>query len=154
MPGKPLKPQDVAPLEAAEFGIAFQIALDSGQDLSNASSSPSSSPPSSSPSSSPWERARFALKQHYAGEEDKFHSADFRFRALMDLYTKDVLSDWVRSSGDASPRTEIHPAVLDVASRLRLASNGKFPVRKFLESVAETAGQNYADLKEWPLNRS
>lgn len=142
MPGKALKPQDVAPLEPAEFGIAFQIALDSGQDASNA------------PSSTPWERARFALKRHYSDDEDKFHRADLRFRALMDLYTRDVLSDWVRSSGEASPRSEIHPAVLDVASRLRLASNGKFPVRKFLQSVSETASQNYADLEEWPLNRS
>jgi len=142
MPRKRLKPQDVAPLEPAEFGIAFQVALDSGQDASNA------------PSSSPWERARFALKRHYSGEEDKFHSADFRFRALMDLYTKDLLSDWVRSSGEVSSRTEIHPAVLDVASRLRIASNGKFPVRKFLQSVSKTASENYADLEEWPLDRS
>ncbi len=142
MPGRRLRPQDVAPLEPAEFGIAFQIALDSGQN------------PESATLSSPWERARFALKRHFADQKDKFESADFRFRALMDLYTKDILADWIRSSGNASTRTELHPAVLDVASRLRLASNGRFPVRKFLEKVAETAKINYIDLEEWPLNDS
>ena len=142
MPGRRLRPQDIAPLEPAEFGIAFQIALDSGQN------------PQSATSSLPWERARFALKRHFADQTDKFESADLRFRALMDLYTRDVLADWVRSSGDPSTRTEIHPAVLDVASRLRLASNGRFPVRKFLQNVAETARKNYADLEEWPLNVS
>jgi len=139
---KRARPQDLAPLDAAQFGIAFQIALDSGQSLANA------------PSSTPWERARSALKQHFAGREDSFESADFRFRALMDLYTRGVLADWVRSGGGVTERTEIHPAVLDVASRLRLASNGKFSVRKFLEKVTETACKDYADLAEWPLDES
>ena len=49
---------------------------------------------------------------------------------------------------------DILPAVLDVASRLRLASNGKFPVRKFIEQVTETATRNYADLDQWPLGES
>ncbi len=135
MPGKRLRPQDLTPLDPADFGIAFQIALDSGQNSEGATSS------------SPWERARFALKRHFVDQKAKFESADFRFRALMDLYTRNILTDWVR--GSASTRTEIHPAV---ASRLRLAGNGKFPVRKFLEEVTETARTNYADLAEWPLN--
>lgn len=133
------RPQDVAPLEPAEFGIAFQIALDAGQS------------PSDTTSASPWERASFALKRHFSDRGDKFDSADFRFRAVMDLYTRNVLADWVRSGDETSRRMEIHPAVLDVASRLRLASNGKFPARKFLEKVSATARENYADLEEWPL---
>jgi hypothetical protein len=133
------RPQDVAPLEPAEFGIAFQIALDAGQN------------PSKATSSSPWERASFALERYFSDQRDKFDSADFRFRAVMDLYTRNVLADWVRSGDGASRRMEIHPAVLDVASQLRLASNGKFPVRRFLEKVSATAKENYADLEEWPL---
>jgi hypothetical protein len=139
MPGKRAPPQDVAPLEPVEFGIAFQIALDAGQGPSDASSS------------SPWERASFALKRHFSDRTDKFDSADFRFRAVMDLYTRNVLADWIRSGDGASRRIEIHPAVLDVACHLRLASNGRFPVRKFLEKVAATAEENYSDLEEWPL---
>lgn len=142
MPGKRSRPQDVAPLEPAEFGIAFQIALDAGQSAVDATAS------------SPWERASFALKRHFSGESEKFESADMRFRAVMDLYTRDVLTDWVRSSGETSPRTEIHPAVLDVASRLRLAKNGRFPVQKFLDKVSDTARVNYADLDDWPLNET
>lgn len=137
--GSRTRPQDVSPLEPAEFGIAFQLALDAGQSSDNASSS------------SPYERASFALKRYFANRTDRFVSADFRFQALMDLYTRDVLVDWVRSGSGGSVRTEIHPAVLDVASRLRLSSNGKFPVRKFLEDVTQTAKRNYADLDQWPL---
>ena len=134
------RPQDVCALEPAEFGIAFQLALDSGQNLRDASAS------------SPYERASFALKRHFANRTAEFVSADYRFQALMDLYTRDVLVDWVRRPNDASPRTEIHPAVLDTASRMRLASNGRFPVRKFLEQVAETARKSYTDLEQWPLD--
>jgi len=139
MSAKQPRPQDVVALEPAEFGIAFQLALDAGQNAAGA------------PTSTPWERARRALELHFAGDVDKLESANQRFRAAMDLFTRDVLSDWTRSSGGEAPRVEIHPAVLDVASRMRLASNGKFPVRKFLADVSQTARSNYADLQDWPL---
>lgn len=131
------RPRDAAVLDAREFGIAFQLALDAGQSPDNPTGA------------SPWERAAFALKRHFADRPADFASADLRFRALMDLYTRDALSDWVR--GGSAVRTEIHPAVLDVASRARLADNGRFPVRKFLAEVAATARRHYADLDEWPL---
>lgn len=146
MTDKHLRPGDAPALEPEEFGVAFQLALDAGQNPA--------SPSASSPSSSPWERASSALERHFTDHADKFAGADLRFRALMDLYTRDVLVDWVRGVGAPSPRTEIHPAVLDVACRARLASNGKFPVRKFLEEVRETARTHYADLDEWPLEES
>ena len=136
MTDRHLRARDAMPLEPGEFGIAFQLALDAGQS------------PDGPGAQSPWERARRALERHFADQTDKFTSADFRFRALMDLYTRDALTDWVRGGSGSSSRTEIHPAVLDVASRARLASNGKFPVRKFLEEVAETARTHYADLLE------
>ncbi|NIM27107.1 MAG: hypothetical protein GTO67_10985 [Gammaproteobacteria bacterium] len=139
MPGKTPRPQDTAPLEPSEFGIAFQIALDAGQN------------PSGKTSSTPWERARFALEHHFAGETQKFESADTRFRAVMDLYRRNGLADWIRGGDQASQRIEIHPAVLDVASRMRLARNGRFPLRKFLEQVSVTARENYSDLEEWPM---
>lgn len=137
MPAKPPRPEDAAPLAAAEFGIAFQLALDAGQGAVG------------TPSSSPWNRARRALELHFADQPDKLESAHLRFRAVMDLFTRDIIADWTR--GGAAERMEIHPAVLDVASRLRLASNGKFPVRKFLADVSHTARSNYADLEDWPL---
>jgi hypothetical protein len=136
------RPQHISSLAPADFGVAFQLALDAGQNSRNATTS------------SPYERASVALKRYFADRTDECVSAEYRFRALMDLYTRDVLADWMRSGGGASARTEIHPAVLDVASRLRLASNGKFPVRKFLQQVTETATSNYADLEQWPLGKS
>jgi hypothetical protein len=140
MPGKRTRPQDVATLEPAEFGIAFQIALDAGQS------------PTGTTTSSPWERAVFALKRHFADETRKFESASIRFQAVMDLYLRNVLTDWIRSGDEASRRMEIHPAVLDVASRLRVGKNGKFQTRKFLERVSMTARENYSDLDEWPID--
>jgi hypothetical protein len=139
---KRARPEDVAGIDPAEFGIAFQLALDAGQNSQNASAS------------SPYERASFALKRHFAGRVDDFVSADYRFHALMDLYTRDVLLAWTRRPSNASPRTEIHPAVLDTASRMRLASNGKFPVQKFLKEVEKTARSRYSDLDQWPLDKS
>lgn len=139
MPAKRLPPQEVAPIEPAEFGVAFQAALDAGQSAIGATTS------------TPWERARRALERRFAEDSDKIESADSRFRAVMDLFTRDALVDWTRGSGGAAARMEIHPAVLDVASRMRLASNGKFPVRKFLADVSRTARSNYADLEDWPL---
>jgi hypothetical protein len=139
MPGRRTRPQDIAPLEPAEFGIAFQVALDAGQSSGDATSS------------SPWERAGFALKRHFADQKGKFESANVRFQAVMDLYLRNALVDWIRSGGEGSRRIEIHPAVLDVASRSRLAKNGKLPARKFLEKVSMTARENYSDLKEWPM---
>jgi hypothetical protein len=139
MTAKRAKPEDVAGLDPAEFGIAFQLALDAGQKSRSAGGS------------SPYERASFALKRHFADRTGAFVSANYRFHALMDLYTRGALVDWIRQPNNASPRTEIHPAVLDTASRMRLASNGKFPVRKFLQEVEKTATSHYADLNQWPL---
>lgn len=138
MPARRSRPEDAASLEPAEFGLAFQLALDAGQSAAD------------TPASTPWDRARRALERHFAGDAGKLESADLRFRAVMDLFTRDVLEDWTRSGGVAS-RMEIHPAVLDVACRMRLASNGKFPVRKFLAEVSDTARSNYSDLDDWPL---
>lgn len=131
-------PRHAAPLEPGEFGIAFQLALDAGQG------------PDRPGAATPWARASLALEAHFPDDADKRESAEHRFRALMDLYTRDSLGPWVRDAGGAA-RTEIHPAVLDVASRMRLADNGRFPVRKFLERVGDTARRNYSDLAEWPI---
>lgn len=136
---KKIPAEDAGRLDAGQFGIAFQLALDAGQNQAN------------SDASSPYERASFALREHFGERTGDFASANYRFKALMDLYTRNILADWVRGSDSGSARTEIHPAVLDTASRMRLASNGKFPVRKFLREVAETARRHYADLTEWPL---
>jgi len=132
---KPPHPRDAVALEPGEFGVAFQIALDSGRAAPQ----------------HPEEQATFALKRHFGADTKKYQSAILRFRAVMELYRKGDLGRWVRRSGEGGDRTEIHPAVLDVASRMRLARNGRFPVRKFLADVAETAARNYADLREWPL---
>ena len=152
------RPQVVSTLEPAEFGVAFQLAIDAGQNAEAARANASSPiaardhEPSAEIRDSSYQRAAMALERHFAGESDKFEGAMYRFRAVMELYTKGNLVEWIRHASYHSSSTEIHPAVLDVASRMRLAKNGKFPVRRFLEEVAKTAKNNYADLTEWPLS--
>jgi len=94
-----------------------------------------------------------ALKRHYREDEKRFLSALFRFSALMELISKNALGAWMRSSIRREGASRIHPAVLDVASRMRLSKNGRFALNKFLESVEETAHAHYGNLPEWPLDQ-
>ena len=80
-------PRHAAPLEPGEFGIAFQLALDAGQS------------PDRPSATTPWARASLALENHFADDAEKFASAENRFRALMDLYTRESLGPWVRGAG-------------------------------------------------------
>jgi len=92
-------------------------------------------------------RAAFALKRLFAGDPARFRSAYARFRALMDLFARGVLEPWTRPRG--AGRTALHPAVIDVASRMRLSDNGRFAPRKFARAVEETARMHYPDLEGW-----
>jgi hypothetical protein len=140
--------EDTPPLEPAEFGIAFQLAIDSGQAVA-VQDDPSAS--ATGRDQSPYQKASDALGRHFADEDEKYESAMLRFCAVMDLFAKNVLGDWMRQAGHHTGTTELHPAVLDVASRMRLARNGKFPVRRFLETVEQTAKRDYARLADWPI---
>ncbi len=99
----------------------------------------------------PYNRAGLALKRRYGADRVAFASAFYRFRALMELISRNALGTWVRSSIRHHGALRIHPAVLDVASDMRLSKNGKFAVNKFLSMVEITARERYADLTEWPL---
>lgn len=96
---------------------------------------------------SPHGRAAFALKRHFAADEAAFASALARFRALMHLFSRGALARWSRRTGQ--DRSALHPAVIDVASRMRLSDNGRFPPRKFDAAVAKTAAEHYPELKDW-----
>ncbi len=96
---------------------------------------------------SPHGRAAFALKRHFAGDEAAFRSAHARFRALMHLFAGGALGPWTRARDGG--RTALHPAVIDVASRMRLSDNGRFAPRKFLDAVARAARESYPDLAGW-----
>ncbi len=95
----------------------------------------------------PHGRAAFALKRHFAGDDAGFQSALPRFRALMDLFSRGALAGWMRA-GDGG-RSSLHPAVLDVASRMRLSRNGRFAPRKFLDEVERAAAAHYPELAGW-----
>ena len=96
---------------------------------------------------SPHSRAAFAIKREFAHDEKAFRGALARFNALMNLLSRNALGPWaqVREGG----RTAMHPAVIDVASSMRVSANGRFAPRKFTLAVAETAQQLYPDLQGW-----
>ena len=96
---------------------------------------------------SPHSRAAFAIKREFPHDEEAFRGALARFNALMTLLSRNALGPWaqVRDGG----RTAMHPAVVDVASSMRLSANGRFAPRKFTTAVAEVARRLYPDLQGW-----
>jgi len=72
-----------------------------------------------------------------------------RFTALMDLYGRNVLDAWLRPSPAGAQAHDIHPAIIDVAARIRLSPNGRFAQNKFLSEVEAHAKQWYPDYDEW-----
>lgn len=154
------RPEDACPMEPAEFAQAFQLAIIAGerpQDLED----PAASDPQEELlgddglplqlSDTPYNRAAMALKRRYGDNRTVFASAFYRFRALMDLVSKGALGAWARSSIRRQGALRLHPAVLDVASEMRLSKNGKFASRKFLDAVKTLAEERYPDLPEWRL---
>lgn len=155
---KRARPQESIEFDPAEFAAIFEIAVRSGE-------SPQLDDPEKLDvelvgddglpvqlSDTPFNRAGMALKRRFPDDEIRFMSALFRFRALMDLITKNALGSWTRSSIRREGSSRIHPAVLDVASRMKPSRNGKFAVNKFLGAVEETARAEYGNLPEWPLD--
>ena len=95
----------------------------------------------------PHSRAAFAIKREFAHDESAFRGALARFNALMNLFSRNSLGPWaqIRDGG----RTAMHPAVVDVASSMRLSANGRFAPRKFNAAVADVAARLYPDLEGW-----
>jgi hypothetical protein len=98
-------------------------------------------------SANPYQRAAAALSEYFENDEPGLKSLMWRFSALMALLERKVLQRWVKQDHNQSMR--IHPAVLDVASYLRLSSNGRFAQKKFVQAVNAVASQNYSHLQDW-----
>ena len=96
---------------------------------------------------SPHSRAAFAIKREFPHDEKAFRGALARFKALMNLFSRNALGPWAKTRDGG--HTALHPAVIDVASNMRLSSNGRFAPRKFTSAVAEVAQQLYPDLRGW-----
>ena len=97
---------------------------------------------------SPHSRAAFAIKREFPHDARAFRAALARFNALMNLFSRNALGPWAQLRENGS--TAMHPAVIDVASSMRLSANGRFAPRKFSAAVAAVARQLYADLPGWP----
>ncbi len=147
-------------MKPAEFAAAFQLAIIAGerpQDLEDRVASDRHEELLGDDclplqlSDTPYNRAAVALKRRYGEDRAVFASAFYRFRALIELVSSGALGAWARSSIRREGALRIHPAVLDVASDMRLSKNGKFASRKFLDAVKELARKRYPDLPEWRM---
>ena len=97
----------------------------------------------------PFRRAALALKTELGDDDARFKSALWRFCAVMELYQRRALSPWARASGERPDTEAIHPAVLDVASEMRLSKSGKLPRDRFLATVERVARDRYPELAGW-----
>lgn len=154
------RPEDAVALEAAEFAEVFQLAILAGERPQELDGEAATGPAEEllgddglplQLSDTPYNRAAIALKRRYGNDRAGFASAFYRFRALMDLISKDALGAWARSSIRRQGALRIHPAVLDVASDMRLSKNGRFALKKFFTEVEIVARERYPDLAEWRL---
>lgn len=157
---KKQRPETAPALAPSDFAEAFQLAIVAGerpQDLEKSANPLEQEELVGADglplqlSDSPYNRAAVALKRRYGNDGEAFASSFYRFRALMELISKNSLGVWVRSSIRIPGALRIHPAVLDVASEMRLSKNGKFALRKFIEAVEALAKERYPDLAEWRL---
>ncbi len=98
-------------------------------------------------SNNPYQRAADALSEYFEDDEPGLKSLMWRFGALMYLLERKILQRWIKLDQNQSMR--IHPAVLDVASYLRLSRNGRFAQKKFVQAVNAVALQNYTHLQDW-----
>lgn len=155
------RPEDARALEPEEFAEMFQLAVVAGERPQDLEDETLADPDSElvgddglplQLSDTPYNRAAIALKRRYGKDRSGFASAFYRFRALMDLISRDALGEWSRSSIRRQGALRIHPAVLDVASDMRLSKNGKFALQKFLAAVESVARERYPDLAEWRLD--
>ena len=79
-------------------------------------------------------RTMLALQKEI-DDPGKFVSFSYRFFALMDMIRNEALSRWVRRDETESRWKEVHPALIDVARRIKMNKKGKFSVRAFRRAV-------------------
>ncbi len=143
--------KNTPPLEPVRFWEVVQCGIAAGQQVD-----PAVQNPAYDSKDGPWQKAAEAIAQLMHNDPAGYGPAMVRFQALMDLYVRDVLSDWMRPSGKVladgqSSGEDIHPAVIDVAATARLSPNGRFARNRFLEAVERNAKENYHDFAPWPI---
>ena len=150
---KTIRPEDAMSLPPALFakvvlaGIAAGESAQQGDPLSLDRVEPDGSLSMLQVPDSPHSRAAFAIKREFVDNEGAFRAALARFNALIKLLSRNALGPWTKVRDGGS--TAMHPAVIDVASNMRLSPNGRFAPRKFTIAVADVARRLYPDLQDW-----
>jgi len=138
------RPQDTPSLDATQFWEVVNTGIRAGQETQ-----PIVEQASADDLENPYYRAALAVRDLLGEESPMFSPAMTRFTALMDLYGRHALDEWLRPSPKGGQSHDIHPAIIDIAARMRLSDNGRFAQRKFLDAVETQAAKWYADFDEW-----
>jgi len=123
------------PVAPGLFGELVGVAIAAGQQRDP---SVQQQPP---PMRDPYMQAAIAVRESLRDRPDLFDAVMNRFTALMDLYAGKHLGSWVRTSPQDPNAGDIHPAVIHVASQIKLKKNGRFPLKRFLQAVQEMSAE-------------
>ncbi len=89
----------------------------------------------------PLHRTGMAVMQRFRGRENEGAAFMERYWALKALMRTPLLAEYQRPCEDPGA-TEVHPAVLKVAAREPLPTNGEFAPQAFLASVVRLAASD------------
>ena len=85
----------------------------------------------------PYNQVSYAAREQLGEGHEYLGCFNYRFWALIGLYQRGHLSQWVTPREGESEATVFHPAVLLAAAEVKLTKNGRFPIRQFIERVEE-----------------
>lgn len=136
----------ILPVPPELFGRLVAVAITAGQERAPRIQA------EYQPPADPFVQAAIAVRGELTEQPELFDPVMNRFTALMDLFNRNRLSEWVRTSPRNSKAQDIHPAVVHVAAQLKVKKNGRFPEKRFLQAVQEVAAQYpaWADIDTSP----
>lgn len=87
----------------------------------------------------PANRAMLAVKKEVGSSSKRFWSFMWRFWALAELIHHRKLAPWLRDEAADHGAQSLHPAVLDVARRMKMTKRGKFDTHDFIALVRKSS---------------
>ena len=150
-----LEPSTLGPIDKDQFSFAFDLAMRAGH-LSMPVENPeqygvnlvdddSGEVTGLRFTDNPMNRAIFAVKQHFGDDHQQLLNFTMRFFALMDIFRKNAVAEWIKDDLDNPRAKAIHPAVIYAAAEVKLNKKGDFPLKKFLARVKEIAHTQIED---------
>ena len=150
-----LNPEELPPLNSAEFASIFDRAIEAGagqikipdpSKLSLEVAEEDGSVTRIGLTDSPINRMGVAIRQEYGADSEMFQNIMFRILALMKaLHHPETMEAMVEECED-SEGAMVHPAVIEAAALLPLNEEGDFEIQELLREAEKIAEEKYPDL--------